>query len=366
MRAAVILHVPRAAHSSVVIGYEDLAARLRARGHELRILGPDDLGARGDARWLPLVLPILVRRWVRKQPELDLVIFHSYVGWLARPRRSLRTVVAFHGFEPLFHEAHEAEVRRAGGRLSLRYRFMYGLLMPRMLRVACRHADKISCLNGEERAALIDRGYAPASRVWQGRRVAPPEWFFQPHDYRPRATTIAVVMQWLNTKGVRYLVDAFTTLARRHADLRLVASGTLQPADVVRASFPPDVRDRVDVHPTFDRRAHAHQLAAADVFLHTSVYEAFSMAIVEAMAAGLPIVTTRSGVAIDYLEHGRDALIVPVGDAAAIVSAIEPLLDDRARREALGQAAQRQARSFDESVTGDPFVAMLEQLATDS
>ncbi len=361
MRAAVILHVPRSAYSSVVIAYEDLGARLRARGHELRIFGPDELGARVNARLLPLVLPFLVRRWVRKQPDLDLVVFHSYAGWLARPRRSLRTIVAFHGFEPLFHEAHEAEVRRAGGRLSRRYRIMYGLLMPRMLRVACRHADKIICLNGDERAALIDRGYAPASRVWQDRGT-PPDWFFQPHDYRPRATTIAVVMQWLNTKGVRYLVDAFATLARRHPDLRLVAAGTLQSADVVRASFPPDVRHRVDVHPTFDRRAHAHQLAAADVFLHTSVYEAFSMAIVEAMASGLPIVTTRSGVAIDYLVHGRDALIIPVGDAAAIVSAIEPLLDDRARREALGQAAQRQAQSFDANVTGDPFVAMLEQL----
>lgn len=364
MRAAVVLHVPRSSHSSIVIGYERLARRLGERGHQLEILGPEDL-RRGpfDARFLPLILPVIVRRWLRARRDLDLVIFHSYTGWLARrPRPSCRMAVAFHGFEPLYHEAHDSEARRSGAPLSLRYRSLYGALMPRMLRRACRLADLVICLNSDEKTAIVDRGYAPASKVWTGRHGAP-RWFFAPREYRARATTIVSVMQWLPTKGTRYLVEAFTALARRHPDLRLMAAGTLQPEEVVRAGFPADVRDRVDVHRVFDQREHAALLTRADLFLHPSVYEAFGLAIVEAMASGLPIVTTRTGVAIDHLTDGRDALIVPVADAHALAAAIEPLLDDAARRAALGRAAQTTAGTLDEEGAIEDLATVLERIA---
>jgi glycosyltransferase involved in cell wall biosynthesis len=356
--------VPRSPHSSIVIGYERLARRLRDRGHHFEILGPEDLRpGTFDARFLPLIFPLIVRRWLSARRDLDLVIFHSYTGWLARrPRPSCRMAVAFHGFEPLYHEAHDAEARRGGTPLSRRYRSLYGALMPRMLRRACRRADLVICLNSDEKAAIVDRGYAPASKVWIGRHGAPP-WFFAPHDYRARAATIISVMQWLPSKGVRSLAEAFTALARRHPDLRLIAAGTLQPEEVVRASFPADVRDRVEVHPVFDQREHAALLARADLFLHPSVYEAFGLAIVEAMASGLPIVTTRTGVAIDHLTDGRDALIVPIADARAIEAVIEPLLDDAARRAALGRAAQARAKTLDEDGAIDDLASVLERTA---
>lgn len=328
----------------MVIGYDRLACRLRERGHSLEVLTPDDLQPRGlDARLLPIVLPVLVRRWVRRRPDLDLVVFHSYTGWLVgRPRRSLRTAVAFHGLEPLFHEALAAETRRQGRRLSARYALMYGTLMPRMLRRACRAADAILCLNTEERDLLVSRGYAPAAKIRMVWHDAPDE-FFQPHVYRPRAARLLAVMQWQPTKGTGYLVEAFTALARAHADVRLTVAGTLLPSETVRAAFPGDVRGRVDVYPTFGEDGHRALLAAADLFVHPSLSEGFSRAVIEAMAAGLPIVTTRTGFAVDRLTNGDDALVVPVADAGAIVSAVAALIDDQPARARIGAAAQAHA-----------------------
>lgn len=367
MRAAVVLHVPRSPYSSVVIGYERLARLMEARGHSLEIVTPQDLQPRAlSPRLNPVVLPVLVRRWARRRSDLDLIVFHSYAGWLAgRLGPGRRTVVAFHGFEPLFHEALEAETRRRGGRLSARYALMYGRLMPRMLRRACRDADLVLCLNEEERAAIVARGWAPAGKVQLFWNDAP-AGFFQPHTYRARASVLAAVMQWLPTKGTAYLVEAFTTLARADRGLRLVIGGTLVPAGAVRAAFPSDVRDRVDVRPTFAEDEHRALLAAADIFVHPTVSEGFSRAVIEAMAAGLPVVTTRTGFAVDRLVADREAVIVPVADAAALVRAIEPLIADTARRAALGTAAQAHAARLRDADGSAARVDMFEALVPET
>lgn len=363
MRAAVVIHTPRVAHSAIVVGYQTLARACAARGHTLEIAGPADIGAGAiDARFYPLVLPILVRRWLQRRADLDAVIFHSYTGWLCPRRLACRSVIDFHGFEPLYFEAHAAEAARAGRPLSSRYRATYGTLMPFMLRRACRRAALVTCLNSRERAALIDGAYAPAGRVWQ-RTFGAPAHYPAPHVYRPRATRLVAIMQWLPTKGTRYLIDAFTTLARRQRDLRLRVAGTLRSEADVREAFPEDVRDRVDVVPSFARSAQAAILAEADIFLHASVYEGIGLAILDAMASGIPVVTTRTGVAIDYLDDGRDGLIVPVADAAAIVTAVEGLIDDPARRAALGMSGRRRVEAISEAGASAEYAARLEAIA---
>jgi phosphatidylinositol alpha-mannosyltransferase len=173
---------------------------------------------------------------------------------------------------------------------------------------------------------------------------------------------LLAVMQWLPTKGIDYLVAAFTELARRHPDLRLTAAGTLKGADEVCAAFPADVRDRVSVIPTFGDKTLPAVMKAADIFVHPSVYEAFGRAVTEAMSSGLPIIVTRTGVAMDYLRDGIDAAIVPVGDAPALVSAIEPMLDDAAMRRRLGESAQARAASLSERASVDALASMLEAL----
>lgn len=362
MRAAVVLHVPYSPHSSVVIGYDRLARRMAARGHTLEIVPPDAIRPGLNPRLHPIVLPLLVRRWLAHRTDLDLVIFHSYTGWLAaRPRAATRIVTAFHGFEPLFHEALAAETRRRGGSLTARYALMYGTLMPHMLRRACRRSDLVLCLNDDERHALVEGGYAPASKIALGWHDAPSA-FFQPHTYRDRATTVLCVMQWLPTKGTAYLVDAFSSLAAAHPDLRLVVAGSLVSEEDVCREFPEALRSRVSVHPTFDPAQHRALLAGADIFVHASLSEGFSRAVIEAMASGLPVVTTRTGFAVDRLTDGVDARIVPVADAAALARAAGALIDDRAAREALGLAAQAHASRLRAADGTSAQIALFEQL----
>jgi glycosyltransferase involved in cell wall biosynthesis len=352
-KIAIVLQTPKDRHSSVLLTYEDLAVELSRRGHLVTIVSPDDFpeSRRAAGRLTPLVYPFVVRGWIRRQGiDCDLVVFHSYSGWRAvsiAAARGVPTVVSFHGLEPLYHEALREESAQSGG-LSWRYRLLQEWLMPFMLQTACRHATRITCLNTAERDDLVRRGWAPADRVDVVFHGVPPEFFL---DERParQARTLLFVGQWLPMKGVGYLREAFVEIAHSHSDARLICAGTLAPRDEVLAGFPPVVRSRVTVVPRLERPALVDLYREADIMIAPSLYEGFGVALVEAMAARLPIVTTRVGVAADALTDGESALIIPTRHAQAIVREVERLLADAALRERLGEAAGDVATHYRES-----------------
>jgi glycosyltransferase involved in cell wall biosynthesis len=78
------------------------------------------------------------------------------------------------------------------------------------------------------------------------------------------------------------------------------------------------------------------------------VYEGFGVAVLEAMASGLPIVTTPVGVAADALRADVNALTVPKRDAKALVRSIERLMADTDLRGRLGASARARALDYRE------------------
>lgn len=86
--------------------------------------------------------------------------------------------------------------------------------------------------------------------------------------------------------------------------------------------------------------------AAADVMVMPSLWdEAFGLVVVEAMAAGKPVVVTASGAMPEIVEHGRCGLAVPKRDEVAMAGAIGRLLDDDALRARMADAARARVRA---------------------
>jgi len=103
--------------------------------------------------------------------------------------------------------------------------------------------------------------------------------------------------------------------------------------------------------------------AAADLYLWPAINEAYGMALLEAQAAGLPVVAGRTGGVPAVVADGVTGLLTPIGDATAFAASVGQLLDDEAERARLGTAAAcRIASHHDERAAARALAAALRTL----
>jgi len=143
---------------------------------------------------------------------------------------------------------------------------------------------------------------------------------------------------WLvEAKGVRELLTA----AQKLPEARVTLVGPAEPT--FTATLAADLAalgERVRVLPTQPRSEIVRLYREADVFVLPTWREGFPNVVIEAMAAGLPVVATPVGAIPEAIEDGRSGLLVPVRDAAALEAALRRLVSDPDLRHALGAAAR--------------------------
>jgi glycosyltransferase involved in cell wall biosynthesis len=83
----------------------------------------------------------------------------------------------------------------------------------------------------------------------------------------------------------------------------------------------------------------------ADIFVLPSYSEGFSMSILEAMAAGLPIIATKVGAAPEIIENGINGYIINPGDILALQNSLEQLIMDATKRKNMGQLNREKCKS---------------------
>ena len=349
LRILFAIHGPPDPATAVFMNVSRRAGYLRRLGHEVDVWTPADLSFGRVPRLQPLLLPIELA--ARTLDAYDVVVFHSYLAWAWLRRARIRrrrpsAVIAFHGLEPLYHQAVAAELARTGEQLSRRFQLLHRVFLPRLLERACRRADRVLCLNQREKAFLEGERWAEPARVAVVPNGVEPELLVA-RVHRARASRLLFTGQWLRAKGTRYLTRAFEQIHSEHPDVELTCVGTGAEERVVSNDFAAHVRSAVRVIPRVTRAELARELTRADLFLFPSLSEGFSGALLEAVASGLPVVTTPSGAAPDLLTDGRSAVFVPAADAAALAGAVGPLLDDCDRRSRLGASAQEVARKYE-------------------
>lgn len=103
-------------------------------------------------------------------------------------------------------------------------------------------------------------------------------------------------------------------------------------------------------------------LQQCDAFVLPSLYEGLPLAILEAMAAGLPIVATDVGGNADLVEHGRNGFLVPPNDPQALARAMAALIDDGGLARAMGaEGRQRVARDYSIDVIAERTARLFEE-----
>ena len=163
----------------------------------------------------------------------------------------------------------------------------------------------------------------------------------------PRVTFVGKTMEG---KGGWNLVRVFEESLRDRCRLTLVT----------REAVPPRAGIEVlgDVRPGDGRLASV--LAGTAVFAFPTRIDKVPYAVLEAMAAGVPVVSTRVGAIPEMVEHGVSGLLVEPGDDAGLAGALGALLGDEGRRRAMGEAGRRRVlERFDARRTTAELVQVL-------
>ncbi|MGO9097979.1 MAG: glycosyltransferase [Mycobacterium sp.] len=145
---------------------------------------------------------------------------------------------------------------------------------------------------------------------------------------------------------------------------RLVLAGKSRPtpADWAHA-VALGVADHVEVRQDVPTRELAELYRAASLFVLSLNEEGLGVVLLEAMASGLPVVSTRCGGPEMVVTEGQTGFLVPVGDAPALAARIGTLLDSAAMRRAMGTAGRRVVvERFSLDAAARPFLQTYDEL----
>jgi len=131
-------------------------------------------------------------------------------------------------------------------------------------------------------------------------------------------------------KGVHELLTAIAGLAPGQPDLRLECAGSGDREAMEKRAHALGIAERVTLHGWVDSATRDELLARASLFVLPSHAEGLPISLLEAMAAGCPVIASAVGGVPDLIVDGVNGLLVPAGDAQALAFAIHRVLRDRA------------------------------------
>ena len=161
-------------------------------------------------------------------------------------------------------------------------------------------------------------------------------------------------------KGMPVLLDGLARLAPDRPELRLLIAGR-GDADGLLSELPPVLAGRVELMGQVSEADKARMLRSIDVYCAPNLGgESFGIILLEAMAAGAPIVASDLDPFRRVLDDGRAGTLFRTGDPAALAKALAGLLDDPARRQRLVEIGAEVVAGYDWPVVAKQIVAVYE------
>jgi glycosyltransferase involved in cell wall biosynthesis len=226
--------------------------------------------------------------------------------------------------------------------------------LPTLFRWSRRGVSRIVAVSEQNRRTLVDLYRLPAAKitvVHNGADLAPfrdptPGTLRAELGLAPDQPVVIILGRLAANKGQRYLVEAAPAILARFPATHFAFAGNPEGRDDIEARI-----RALHLEAHFSvlgfRSDVVNLLRSSDLFVLPSLGEGFALSLIEAMAAGLPVVTTQVGGAAEIVEEGRNGFIVPPADGPALGEAVIRVLSLSAtERSAFSRAAQEAAQRF--------------------
>ena len=348
----------------------EVAAELARLGHDSHLAGPGpfDRASQGGVTVHPVAIRTAtdlegVRGLADLVARLEPDVLHlqdrraGLAGRAVAVRRGLPSVYTLHGVPDELAGLVPGNLAGTAPRARDRVRYLWA---ERQLARAARSVVVTPC----DALARYARDHVgvPGERVRTVPNGIGPEWLVG-SDGPPERTGHRVRATWLGVmQPVKRVPDLVRAAARvPDLELLLVGDGPERPR-VERAVAETGCADRV--HLAGHHCEPRPLLRTSDMVVLPSAAEACPMALLQAMACGLPVVATDVGGVAEVVRDGVDGLLVPPGDDEALVAALGTLARDPALRRDLGAAGRsRVAERFDVRSSARALLSIYEELA---
>ena len=364
MRVGIVCPYDWNVPSGVAIHVHDLAEALIGLGLEVAVLAPgDDDGQNADyvtiaGRSIPVPYngsvarvsfgprsASRVRKWIR-EGDFDVLHIHSPVT------PSLGMMACWSSLGPIVATFHAA--------IDGRSRMMSSgawILQATLEKVRARIA-----VSEEARRTVVEHLGGDAVLVPNGVDVAHFAAADQAPEWLGPGTMAFLGRVDESRKGLDVLLSALPAIIEQHPSARLLVAGPGETDAVDR--LPTRVQEHVTLLGRVSESEKAQLLASVDLYVAPHIGgESFGIVLLEAMAAGSPVLASDLVSFRAVLDDGRCGEVFPTGDAAALADAANRLLADPVRRAELVQAGAARAAEYDWSRVARQVVAVYEAVA---
>ena len=357
LRVLMAAPVPRHSEDEAATVADNLGNELEHRGHFVTYIFQEDLlgQQKSSPRFSALTFSLRLDRYISKRRDKFSIVnlhipsglFYGFHRRWSSARDLPPYVMTLHGLEEhrLRVQTREAKKGRAWN-FNWRNRLWHRAYTFPLYRGAIRAADgahtyardvwnvlQLKYNLDSDRIAYIPNGVEPR--------------FFLPRIYNsPSPLKLLYVGTWLDQRGVFYLRDALEKLAAQLPGMTMTVADCRCPPEIIKDFFGPRLASTILVYPSVPSDQMHELFSAHDVFLFPSLMEGLPSVVLQAMASGMPVITTETGGMPDVIEDGYNGLLIPPADADAIESAVLRLAASAELRQSFGQAAQHTMTRF--------------------
>jgi glycosyltransferase involved in cell wall biosynthesis len=333
------------------------ARELEKRGHTVECWFLDDILKQPakPPRFESLYFAWAVARRIRKEPgKFDVVNLHAPWGCVYGIWRRVfgsaenpPYVMTMQGSEERYVQTMRVENRKGRAwNFAWKNRLWHRVYHQTMYDYSIKTANYGAIANREGTICCQLKYRRDASCMWFVPNGTEERFFTQRAFSKNPAASLLYVGTWLDRKGVYYLADAFRMLTKRISGIRLTVAGCVAPEEQVKSYFAAEVRNQICVVPFVTREEMPSLYAKHDIFVFPSLVEGMPLTLSEAMATGMPSVTTNTCGMSDVVEDEINGLLVPPADAEALADAVERLCNSAELREQFGLAGQNTVRHY--------------------
>jgi glycosyltransferase involved in cell wall biosynthesis len=347
----------------------EVKAALEEKGYRVDSWFADQFPrSRALGRLSILVFPlVLTRQLMARRDDYDVVILHEPLGFwyglLRRIQRGLPTMIAMcHNVERHYYEVMLRYTRLGLAAVEPLTRLRAPLMRHWQSNGTIRLADHVLCLSTFDYEYITRTLHVPPSRVTRIVNGVPPQAFM--NGQRPSGHRAIWVGGWLDVKGRRILPILWREVRKRTGDATLTLIGTGVGAEDVLRDFEADDRQSITVYPRVEGRDRMRELyASGTAYLMSSLSEGSPLSLLEAMAAGLPVVATAVGGIPDIVSNQANALLFDPERPQEGAELLSRVLTDTAMAQRLSAAARDRARELSWSNTGYQIARVLDVVA---